>query len=258
MASLQAAKKELRGQIKKVLSGLSAESINKQSATVTKSLLSLPEYQAAKRLSVYLAMPSGEIQTADIVRDAFSQGKQVYVPYIYQLDSVATQGRKSVMEMLALRSVEDYESLQPDKWGIPSLDAGTLATRENCFGGYGLLGLSNPAAEKDESGLDLIVMPGLAFDEKFGRLGHGKGYYDHFIMRSRGQHADATNARRIPYLGKNLCQFPITTCRRLIQSIAALTLEEQVLPPSERVPTAEHDCPVDALIVGDGRVLKRA
>ncbi|EFW15205.1 hypothetical protein D8B26_004465 [Coccidioides posadasii str. Silveira] len=235
MASLQAAKKELRSRIKTVLSGLSGDSVNKQSSTITNALLSLPEYQAAKRLSVYLAMPSGEVQTADIVRDAFSQGKQVYVPYIYQLDPVSTQGRKSVMEMLALRSIEDYESLQPDKWGIPSLDAGSLATRENCFGGYGLRGLSHPSTETSKAGLDLIVVPGLAFDESFGRLGHGKGYYDHFFMRCRD---DTTSTSRKPYL-------------------TALALQEQILPPPERVPAGEQDYPVDVLIAGDGRVLKR-
>lgn len=155
-------------------------------------------------------MPGGEVQTASIVRDAFSQGKQVYVPYIYQLDSAATQGRKSMMEMLALRSIEDYESLQPDKWGIPSLDAESLPSRENCLGGHGLLGLSGPSTEKSEYGLDMIVMPGLAFDENFGRLGHGKGYYDHFLMRCRSQQGETASASPKPYLGKASRHLPYT------------------------------------------------
>ncbi|KAI1980093.1 hypothetical protein LOZ53_004747 [Ophidiomyces ophidiicola] len=236
MAGVQVAKRELRSKINTVLSGLSAEAINRQSSTITKGLLSLPEYQAAKRLSIYLAMPSGEVQTAEIVRDAFKRGKQVFVPYIYRLSTAAPHERASIMEMLALHSIEDYESLQPDKWGIPSLDASTLATRENCLGGHGLLGRSPPPGEAKDSALDLIVVPGLGFDENFGRLGHGRGYYDHFIVKLR--HGQG-GAGRKPYL-------------------AALTLQEQLLPSSERVPVAEHDYPMDALVVGDGRTLKRA
>ncbi|OJD22036.1 5-formyltetrahydrofolate cyclo-ligase [Blastomyces percursus] len=257
MATLQTAKKELRRKLRKILSEVSKESVAAQSSVVTTNLLALPEYHAANKLSVYLSMPSGEISTAAIVRDAFSRGKQVYVPYLYQPDPAATttQGRSSVMEMLALRSLDDYESLQADKWGIPTLDTNTIGSRRNCFGGYGIptgetaqTGSTMTGESESEStvagdngsGLDLVVMPGVAFDEQLQRLGHGKAYYDRFVNRLKNTRQSAgeesKTGMRKPYL-------------------VALALAEQLLPPGEKIPVADHDCPVDALIVGNGRIL---
>ncbi|KAI8816617.1 uncharacterized protein EV422DRAFT_571587 [Fimicolochytrium jonesii] len=61
---------------------------------------------------------------------------------------------------------EDFRSLPKNKWGIaePPLEE----AREN-------------ALEKD--GLDLIIVPGLAFDREGWRLGHGKGYYDRYFAK---------------------------------------------------------------------------
>ena len=110
------------------------------------------------------------------------------------------------MEMLALHSVNDFESLQPDKWGIPTLDANTIATRQNSLGGCGLP-LERTAEGRDQFGLDLIVMPGLGFDQNLRRLGHGKGYYDNFLMRYRsGGQVDEQSASRKPYLGEDVTQ----------------------------------------------------
>lgn len=143
----------------------------------TSKLLSLSEYQNAKSIAVYLSMPSGELSTRNIVQDAFQRGKEVYIPYIHTVDKV------SVMDMLALESITEFESLQPDKWGIPSLQATQVPGRRDCF---------------SAKGLDLIVMPGMAFDSDFRRLGHGKGYYDHFLKRY------SQWSSKMPFLGREL------------------------------------------------------
>jgi len=202
-------------------------------------------------------MPSGEISTSAIVHDAFNKGKSVYVPYIYQLDTTSAQGPPSAMEMLALHSVNDFESLQPDKWGIPSLDANTVATRQNSLGGCGLPA-ARSAEGQDNFGLDLIVMPGLAFDENLRRLGHGKGYYDNFLMRyRRNVQVDEQRASRKPYLGEDVPQKILCPCSQANRYWSvALALEEQLLPPDEKIPVTDYDWPVDALIVGNGRFLK--
>jgi len=121
-------------------------------------------------------MPTGELSTTSIVQDALQRGKKVYIPYIHTVD------KTSVMDMLALESMTEFELLQPGKWGIPSLQPTQIPGRQNCFTG---------------TGLDLIVMPGMAFDQGFRRLGHGKGYYDHFLTRY------SKWSNKMPFLGKS-------------------------------------------------------
>lgn len=161
----------------------------------------MPEYQAAKRISIYLSMPSGEISTAEIVHDALKSGKKVFVPYTHKLQNAQAEQPSSIMDMLQLHSLADYDSLKPDKWGIPSLNADSVSSRENCFGGNGVSDERTIIQEGGGTGLDLIVMPGMAFDTKFGRLGHGKGFYDFFMERCL-RHCRKNASSRMPFLGK--------------------------------------------------------
>ncbi len=77
-----------------------------------------------------------------------------------------------VMDMVRLRNLQDYESLTPDRWGIPSVDPATVHERQRILGG--------PDAQHSEKALlDLILMPGVAFDMSpengsIRRLGHGE------------------------------------------------------------------------------------
>ena len=70
--------------------------------------------------------------------------------------------------------------------------------------------------------IDIAIVPGLAFDEKGGRIGAGDGFYDHLIPR-----------------------LPITTRK------VAVALEEQVV---SLVPMESHDKYVD-IIITDSRVI---
>ncbi|KAL5340399.1 hypothetical protein BJX70DRAFT_396907 [Aspergillus crustosus] len=238
MAGIQAAKKDLRKRMRQALQGIPADSIVTQSRIVANRLFALPEYQRAQRIGVYLSMPTGELSTTAIVEDALKNHKQVFVPYIHSIETTTTHQKTSVMDMLALDSMEEFLSLERDNWGIPSLTQAQASSKRNCFGGTGL----SAAIAKDTtspSGLDLIVMPGMAFDPGFRRLGHGKGYYDSFLTRYlRWEAESGADTRKIPLL-------------------VALSLKEQTLSPPEEIPVTNHDWPVAILLVGDDRCLVR-
>ncbi|KAI5855354.1 hypothetical protein BZA05DRAFT_333733 [Tricharina praecox] len=230
--ALAAAKRALRSTMKKTLSQLPASLVQSQSQVCVKTFLSLPEYAAASRLSVYLSMPQKEIDTSTIVEHSLSNDKHVYVPYIHRRPpghaaSTAATSRPAppgLMDMLALASLEDYHSLQPDSWGIPTLPEDSISSRQNALGDA-----------KHDTTLDLIVMPGVAFDESFKRLGHGKGYYDYFLTRYNM--AKKESGKKMPVL-------------------VALALDCQVVPKDE-VPVDGSDWLVDIIVTGDGRCLRR-
>jgi 5-formyltetrahydrofolate cyclo-ligase len=71
------------------------------------------------------------------------------------------------MHMVEISSLQDFESLEKNSWGIP--EPKLSDKRLDCF---------------QAGGLDLIVMPGLAFDKEQNRIGYGKGYYDRFLQKS--------------------------------------------------------------------------
>jgi 5-formyltetrahydrofolate cyclo-ligase len=158
----------------------------------------LAQYHTAQRLSVYLSMPTGEISTAAIVQDAMNRGKQVFVPYTYQIPEEIENQPSQIMDMLELKSLEDYAALEPDKWGIPTLHADSVGLRRNSFGTFGMSDGKIPE-NSSAFGLDLIVVPGMAFDRNMGRLGHGKGFYDYFLERCHRHSVQGQT--KMPFLG---------------------------------------------------------
>lgn len=166
-------------------------------------LFSLPEYQKARNVSVYLAMPKGELSTMSIVRDAFQQGKGVYVPYLHRSASIERGYPKSIMDMVSLASIADYEALEPDAWGIPTPSEASVAERKRCLGAA-----VNAGGERQP--VDLVIMPGMAFDGALARLGHGRGFYDFFLQRYEQIYGDTAKEFKMPFLGKGF-HFDILT-----------------------------------------------
>jgi len=235
------AKKALRKDIKQRLATHDDKDVAAQSLKAQQTVLSLPQYKAAKRISIYLSMPTGEAQTNGLVRDALLSGKQVFVPHVHSLPAGTGTGgsesakRKKTMDMLRLRSFEEFENLHRDAWGIPCLSTDSIATRENAMGGFGITGSDDTSGTSEaenevRSGLDMTVVPGVAFDAHMNRTGHGAGFYDSFLSR-----LCADGKRKKPFL-------------------VGFCLAEQVLPTG-RLVMQNWDQKVDAVAVGDGRFL---
>lgn len=148
-------------------------------------------------------MPTGEITTKAIVLDALQKGKKVFIPYIYATPSPAAEEPKSVMNMVSLQSKEDYESLHPNAWGIPTPNRASISERDSCLIDNGVRSGGLAGASTRNESLDMVVMPGMAFDKGLARLGHGKGYYDFFLQRLHQQVnvAHGTAKNQMPFLG---------------------------------------------------------
>ncbi|KAJ1989587.1 hypothetical protein H4R33_002007 [Dimargaris cristalligena] len=199
-ASLSAAKKQLRQELRKKLATIGPSAIEAQSVVVTRQVLALPQYSQARRVCVYLHM-SKEVTTNGIVEAIFRDDKQCFVP----------RCTPSTMDMVRIRNMEDFLRLPKNNWGIP--EPPLSENRTDVF---------------DLGGPDLIIMPGLAFDQKKTRLGHGKGYYDKYLKKCR---EFAAQRNQPP------------------PALVALALQEQIL--DEDLPHNELDEKPDVLVTPD-------
>jgi 5-formyltetrahydrofolate cyclo-ligase len=126
------------------------------SRQISERLVGLPEYEAATGLSIYIGGGS-EVQTLPILALAWSQGKRMAVPCC-------------VGDHLELFWLENVDELTPRTLGILEPKEEIRSRRER---------------RVDVTTLDLIVVPGVAFDPRGGRIGHGKRYYDKLLRKAR-------------------------------------------------------------------------
>jgi 5,10-methenyltetrahydrofolate synthetase len=114
-------------------------------------VLQSPMYLNSRGICCYLSM-TNELQTNKLIESSLSDSKLVYIPKV--IGSNATD-----MQIHQIHSLEQVKSFPKSSWGIPEPPDDALC--------------SNDYAQS----VDVVFLPGVAFDRSCRRLGHGKGYY---------------------------------------------------------------------------------
>jgi 5-formyltetrahydrofolate cyclo-ligase len=163
-------------------------------AAIAERVFGLDIFSNASVVLLYASFRS-EVSTGGIIEKALESGKKVLLP---KVDTEETK-----LRLYEIKSVDD---LEPGYMGIPE----PQASEEN-------------SADIDD--IDMVIVPGAAFDENGNRLGYGKGYYDRLLSGEGARPA-----------------------------IAALAYEEQIV---KDIPAEPHDVKME-LIITDRRVLVKS
>ncbi len=144
-ASLAAEKQDLRQRVSARRRALAVNADPGASARVARELLRRPEVRRARTIALYAALPD-ELPTRPVFEWLAAPGRVLAFP---EVRGVA---------QLRFRAVERWEQLRPGRFGVatPPPTAPDVAVAD----------------------FDLVLAPGVAFDEGGRRLGRGGGYYD--------------------------------------------------------------------------------
>ncbi|MGC8864276.1 MAG: 5-formyltetrahydrofolate cyclo-ligase [Bacteroidales bacterium] len=150
MNDIEELKKAIRQSIKARKKALSTEEALARSALIFEKVEQIPVFQAAQTLLAYWALP-GEVQTQDFILKWYQQ-KTILLPVMNG-------------EELLLRPFTGLQQMQVSN----------------------PLGIAEPTGENftQLEHIDLVIVPGVAFDHQNNRLGRGKAYYDRLLSRMK-------------------------------------------------------------------------
>ena len=188
----QLSKKDIRESVIKRLRQMSTDELAEKYKKVEEQLFSFANFLESRIVLFYIEKP-GEVKGRDIVDRSYDYNKIVVLPAF----DPATH------TMRLLKVDDPGKDLKKGPRGILEPDPKKCnAVPIEC--------------------IDIAIIPGIAYDEKGGRIGTGEGYYD----------------RLIPELA--------VTTRKV-----ALSLEDQIVP---LVPMESHDRYVD-IVISEKRVI---
>lgn len=144
-------KKEIRNNIKNLKKALTPDEINCLSIQVLEKLYESDEYKDADVIYSYYSYNS-EVLTSPLMTRAWEDGKKVAVPLV-------------VGERMKFIRINSHEDVTPGYMGIPEP--------------------KDTQGEECSDSNVLMIMPGIAFDRSFNRIGYGGGFYDRYLSDHR-------------------------------------------------------------------------
>jgi len=108
----------------------------------------MPEFQQANKIMFYASFDN-EVYTHDLIKELIFQEKKIFLPYIY-------------FGEMFFSYVNSFDELRKGRYGIlePKIIRGCSAF-----------------------GLNMAIVPGIAFDKNNNRIGYGFGYYDKLFKK---------------------------------------------------------------------------
>ncbi len=128
------------------------------SQQITDRVMGLAEYESAGCVMWYVDVRD-EARTRHALPATLESGKKIVIPYCVDGE----------LELFHLESMEEletgmYKILEP-RADLRDVESKRVDVKE----------------------LDLILVPGVAFDDRGGRTGHGKGYYDKLLENAKAE-----------------------------------------------------------------------
>jgi 5-formyltetrahydrofolate cyclo-ligase len=141
-------KRQIRNKMLQRLRSQKEDERERKSCIIQQKLFRLKAFKKAERIMLYLSF-AGEVKTDNIIKEAQRAGKKIFIPVC----DTKTHTIKPSMLISGAR-------FKKGPYGIPEPLRKIYGTAED---------------------LDIVIVPGLAFDMQGNRLGRGKGYYDRFL-----------------------------------------------------------------------------
>jgi len=146
-------KKQIRKEILLIRQALDGETVQENSRKICRKLSDLGAFKHAHTVMAYIPFRN-EVDVTHLFNLLWGEGKEVVIPVCDVKNIALIPSRLDSLE----------KDLRPGAWGI-------LEPKPDCV---------RPVSVDR---IDLVIVPGVAFDPKCNRLGYGGGYYDRFFSR---------------------------------------------------------------------------